>query len=187
MAWHQDGTTHWDSQDWDHDAHGFNFMAQLYPCTPGISVWVLPGSHKQGKADIKGLVGESGSERIAGAVPPICDAGAVIMTNRQLIHGSFANSSPDRRVTINAGFFQRKRVVGITTSRLTGEFETFDEERVYQRSRMIAVAIDARRQHFPDEPRYCYQPLSGQEDENRWNDETRRTIVKDCNLRDCFI
>ena len=42
VAWHQDGTTHWDSPDWDHGAHGFNFMTQLYPSTAGNGVWVLP-------------------------------------------------------------------------------------------------------------------------------------------------
>mgnify|MGYP003322747272 FL=1 len=51
-AWHQDGTTHWESSDWDEGAHGFNFMAQLYPSTAGNGVWVLPGSHKLGKVDI---------------------------------------------------------------------------------------------------------------------------------------
>ena len=187
VAWHQDGTTHWDAADWDRDAHGFNYMAQLYPSTPGNGVWVLPGSHSQGKVDIAKLVEASGSERIANAVPLVCEAGDVFMTNRQLVHGSFANSSPDRRVTINAGFFPRRRVVGVTTSRLTGETETFDEERVHQRSRIIAVAIDARRQRFAEEESFVYQPLSGQEADNRWNEATRSNVVKDYNLRDCFI
>jgi hypothetical protein len=42
VAWHQDGLTHWDSPDWDHGSHGFNFMAQLYGCTPadGVCGWV---------------------------------------------------------------------------------------------------------------------------------------------------
>lgn len=187
VSWHQDGTTHWSAPDWDRDAHGFNYMTQLYPSTPGNGVWVLPGSHCHGRVDIAGLIEESGSERITGAVPLVCEAGDVIMTNRQIVHGSFANSSLDRRVTINAGFFPRKRVIGVTTARLTGEVQTFDEERVYQRSRMIAIAIDARRQRFPDEESYVYQPLSGQETDNRWNEDTRFSIVKDYNLRDCFI
>ena len=187
VAWHQDGTTHWDAPDWDPDAHGFNFMAQLYPSTPGNAVWVLPGSHKLGKANIKRLVEESGSERIKGAVPLICDGGDVIMTNRQLTHGSFANSSPDRRVTLNAGFFARRRVLNVTTELLSGDLATFDEARVNERSRMIPIAIDARRQRFPDETSYVYRPLAGREDENRWNDETRRKVVRDYNLRDMYI
>lgn len=187
VAWHQDGTTHWDADDWDPDAHGFNYMAQLYPSTPGNGVWVLPGSHRLGKVDIKRLVEDSGSERIEGAVPLICDAGDVIMTNRQLTHGSFANSSPDRRVTLNAGFFARRRVLNVTTELLSGETATFDEARVAERSRMIQIAIDARRQRFPSESSYVYRPLAGREDDNRWNDATRRTVVRDYNLRDMYI
>ncbi|MBT4491361.1 MAG: phytanoyl-CoA dioxygenase, partial [Rhodospirillaceae bacterium] len=48
VAWHQDGTTHWDSETWDQGSHGFNFMGQLYGCTPANGVWVVPGSHKLG-------------------------------------------------------------------------------------------------------------------------------------------
>ncbi len=187
VAWHQDGTTHWDADDWDPDAHGFNYMAQLYPSTPGNAVWVLPGSHRLGKVNIKQLVEDSGSERIEGAVPLICDGGDVIMTNRQLTHGSFANSSPDRRVTLNAGFFARRRVLDVTTELLSGEVATFDRVRVEERSRMIQIAIDARRQRFPDETSYVYRPLASQEDKNRWSEETRRMVVKDYNLRDMYI
>ena len=118
VAWHQDGTTHWARADWDLGAHGFNFMTQLYPSTATNGVWVLPGSHRSGKADIKKMVAESGSDRIEGAVPMLCEAGDTIVTNRQMVHGSFANSSPDRRITLNAGFFPRKRVLGVTARRL---------------------------------------------------------------------
>lgn len=187
VAWHQDGTTHWEAADWDPDAHGFNYMAQLFPSTPGNAVWVLPGSHKLGKVNIKQLVENSGSERIEGAVPLVCNGGDVIMCNRQLTHGSFANSSPDRRVTLNAGFFARRRVLNVTTELLSGDPATFDAERVTQRSRMIPIAIDARRQRFPAETSYVYRPLVGHEDENRWSEETRRTVVRDYNLRDMYI
>ncbi|MCW5736458.1 MAG: phytanoyl-CoA dioxygenase family protein [Enhydrobacter sp.] len=108
VAWHQDGKTHWNAPDSDEGAHHFNFMTQLYPSTAGNGVWVLPGSHRRGKADIRKMVAESGSDRIEGAVPMQCDAGDTIVTNRQLVHGSFANSSPDRRITLNEGFFPRK-------------------------------------------------------------------------------
>ena len=187
VAWHQDGTTHWDAPDWDHEAHGFNFMAQLYPSTAGNGVWILPGSHKLGKVDIKRLVAESGSERIEGAMPLLCEAGDVFILNRQVVHGSFANSSPDRRVTLNEGFFPRRRVENVTTTKLDGETVTYDTAHIVERSRMIAIAIDARRQRFPEETPYCYRPLAGQEDANRWNEQTRRTVVKDYNLRDMYI
>jgi ectoine hydroxylase-related dioxygenase (phytanoyl-CoA dioxygenase family) len=187
VAWHRDGTTHWDAPDWDYVSHGFNFMAQLYPSTAGNGVWVLPGSHKLRRVDIPQMVREAGSERILGAVPLLCGAGDTIMVNRQMVHGSFANSSPDRRVTLNMGFFPRRRVEGVTATNLEGVRSTYDVARIHQRSRMIAVGIDARRQRFPDEEPYRYGPLAEEEDANRWNEDTRSTVVKDYNLRDMYI
>jgi hypothetical protein len=52
---------------------------------------------------------------------------------------------------------------------------------------MIPVAVDARQQRFPDEPRYTYQPLAGQAAQNRWNEDTRQDLVRDYNLRDFYI
>ncbi len=187
VAWHQDGTTHWTAPDWDQGAHGFNFMTQLYPSTAGNCVWVLPGSHKLGKVDIKRLVAESGSERITGAVPLLCPPGGTIICNRQLVHGSFANSSPDRRVTLNAGFFPRRRVLNVTTRKLTGEMQTYDEARIAERSRIIQLGIDARRQRFPHETSYVYRPLAGRDEENRWSETTRQTVLMNYNQRDMFI
>ncbi|MFY0612004.1 MAG: phytanoyl-CoA dioxygenase family protein [Hyphomicrobiaceae bacterium] len=187
IAWHQDGTTHWDAPDWDQGAHGFNFMTQLYPSTPANCVWVIPGSHKLGKVDIKQLVAESGSERIDNAVPLVCDAGDVFVLNRQCVHGSFANTSPDRRVTLNAGFFPRKRIINVTTSKLTGDVDTYTEDRITERCRIIQLGIDARAQKFPKETRYVYQPLADQEESNRWSEKARETILKDYNTLDMYI
>jgi len=187
VAWHQDGTTHWDAPDWDQGAHGYNSMAQLYPSTAGNCVWVLPGTHKLGKVDIKQLMADSGSERLEGAVPMLCEAGDVFITNRQLVHGSFANSSPDRRITLNAGFFPRRRVQDVTTSKLDGTVATYDGDWIDARCRMIPIAVDARQQRFPDEPRYTYQPLAGQTEQNRWNEQTQQELVRDYNLWDFYI
>lgn len=187
IAWHQDGTTHWDAPDWEQGAHGFNFMTQLYASTPANCVWMLPGSHKLGKVDIKQLVADAGSERIDSAVPLVCQPGDTMVLNRQCVHGSFANTSPDRRVTLNAGFFPRKRVVGVTTSNLTDVVHTYTEERIGDRCRIIALGIDARAQKFPEEVRYVYQPLAGQEDQARWSEETRASVLKNYNLLDMYI
>src|SRR6202008_3025554 len=116
------------------------------------------------------MVAESGSDPIEGAVPMLCDAGDTIVTNRQLVHGSFANSSPDRRITLNEGFFPRRRVLNVTTKRLNGKIETYDPARIDTRSRLIQSGIDPRRQRFPQEKAYVYRPLAGREDENRWNE-----------------
>ena len=94
VAWHQDGVTHWNSPDWDQGSHGFNFMAQLYGCTPANGVWVVPGSHKWGKADIRAMVAEAGSERLPDAMPIVCKPGDVAITNRQ------ARSGPSVRWTV---------------------------------------------------------------------------------------
>ena len=187
VAWHQDGTTHWTAEDWDPGAHGFNFMTQLYPSTAGNCVWVLPGSHRLGKVDIKKLVADSGSDRIEGAVPMLAGAGDTIVTNRQLVHGSFANSSPDRRITLNAGFFPRRRVLGVTTRRLNGVVETYGEDRIAARARILQLAIDARHQRFPQETSYVYRPLAGREDESRWTEANREALLKNYNQRDMFI
>ena len=163
-------------------------LFRSYPSTAANGVWVLPGSHKLGKADIKRMVAENGgSDRLEGAVPMLCEAGDTIISNRQLVHGSFANSSPDRRVTMNEGFFPRRRVLNVTAKRLHGVVETFDEVRVRERSRIIQLAIDARRQHFPDEKPFAYKPFAGREDKARWNETTRQSLLKNYNQRDMFI
>ena len=43
---------------------------------------------------------------------------------------------------------------------------------------MISIAIDARKQRYPDETSYIYQPLVGDEENNRWNTDTWETVVK---------
>ena len=187
VAWHRDGTTHWSSPTFHPGSHGFNFMAQLYGSTPGNGVWALPGTHVHRAVDVRALVEASGSERIRDAVPMMSGPGDVIISNRQLVHGSFANTSPDRRVTVNFGFLPRASVLNVTATQLDGRVETYDAARVHQRSRMIAVAIDARRRRFPRERRYVYQPLRGTEDANRWTEAVRESVVKNYNLLDVHI
>ena len=184
VAWHQDGTTQWDRPDWDEGTHGFNFMAQLFGSTAANGVWVVPGSHRQGKLDIKEMIEDNGgSDRLPRAVPMVCEPGDVVMSNRQALHGSFANTSPDKRVTINFGFHRRSSVLNALVRR--GDEEViYDGARIYERSRLIALGIDARQQRFPDESRYVYQPLIGQEDANRWDEDTRESILKNYNQRD---
>ena len=187
VAWHQDGTTHWDAPDWDQGAHGFNFMAQLYGSTPSNGVWVVPRTHKQGKVDIASLVRKSGSERIQDAIPMVTGAGDVCISNRQLVHGSFANTSSERRVTLNMGFLPRKRVLNVTNTNFAGKTQTYDAERLKQRSRMISLGIDARQQRFPNERRFVYQPLAGEEHLNQWSEENREAVVRDYNLLDVHL
>ncbi len=188
VAWHQDGVTHWESPDWDDGIHGFNFQVQLYETTPANSLWIVPGSHKMGRIDIKALVrNNGGSDNLPNAIPLICQPGDVTLVNRQMLHGSFANTSPDQRISITFGFHRRASVLGQKGAITVNPGEVYDEQRIFDRSAVIAVAIDARHRHFPDERRYCYQPFAGLEDEFRFNDETFERVIRDYNTKDLAI
>jgi len=184
VAWHRDGVTHWDSPDWDQGSHGFNFMAQLYGCTAANGVWVVPGSHKLRKVDIKAMVAAAGSDRLPDAVPLICAPGDVAITNRQAVHGSFANTSKDWRVTLNFGFHRRKSVLGVEAGGIHNARAVYDEARIAKRAELIGYGIDARRRRFPDETPYDYQPQRGQR--LSWDAEAKAGI-KDYNLLDLSI
>ena len=186
VAWHQDGWTHWDHPDLDEGSHGFNFMAQLYGCNATNGLWVVPGSHRRGRADIVAMVEAAGSDRLPDAVPLVCDPGDVAICNRQVIHGSFANTSPDVRVTINFGFHRRKFVFRVKSGGVHNPVAVYDDAYIRERSRLIMYGIDARQQLFPDETPYVYKPLAGREDEYRWTAEAKRSL-KDYNLLDIGI
>ncbi|MCO6418747.1 phytanoyl-CoA dioxygenase family protein [Siccirubricoccus sp. KC 17139] len=186
VAWHQDGVTHWNSPDWDAGSHGFNFMAQLYGCTAANGVWVVPGSHKRGKADIKAMVAAAGSERLPEAVPILCAPGDVAITNRQTVHGSFANTSRDWRVTLNFGFHRRRSVLGVRGGGLHNAPGVYDADRIRERARVIGYAIDARRQRFPQETPFAYQPHVAEGLSYRW-DAAAKAGMKDYNLLDLSI
>ena len=186
VAWHQDGTTHWDDPAWDEGIHGFNFMGQLYGCTAANGVWVVPGSHKRGRIDIKAEAAKAGTERLPQAVPLICAPGDVAMTNRQALHGSFANTSRDWRVTVNFGFHRRRSVLGIKAGGIHNKPAVYDAQRIRERARLIGYAIDARRQRFPGETPFAYQPHVDERLSYHWDDKARADI-KDYNLLDLSI
>ncbi|MGE0575998.1 phytanoyl-CoA dioxygenase family protein [Reyranella sp.] len=186
VAWHQDGVTHWDSPSWDEGSHGFNFMGQLYGCTAANGVWVVPGSHKRGRIDIRALVDAAGSERLPDAVPIIARPGDVAITNRQALHGSFANTSRDWRVTVNMGFHRRRSVLGVHGGGVHNKAAVYDEARIRERARLIGYAIDARRQRFPDETPFVYQPHAEAGLGYRW-DAAAKADIKDYNLLDLSI
>jgi len=186
VAWHQDGVTHWNSPDWDQGSHGYNSMAQLYGCTAANGVWVVPGSHKLGKLDIRRMVAEAGTERLPDAVPIICAPGDVAITNRQTVHGSFANTSRDWRVTLNAGFHRRKSVLNVEAGGIHNARAVYDEKRIRDRARIIGYGIDARRQRFPHETPFVYAPHAASGVVYRWDDAARASMF-DYNLQDLSI
>ena len=186
VSWHQDGVTHWDSPDFDENIHGFNFMAQLYGSTAVNGVWVLPGSHKQGKIDIKDLVSSSQSERIEGAVPLVCDRGDVVICNRQALHGSFPNSGFEPRLTVNFGFHKRSSVLGVKGGGIHSDAQVFDDEIIARRSRVLGYAIAARKERFPKETAYEYTPFTEQSLSFVW-DGAARADIHDYNRDDLSI
>jgi ectoine hydroxylase-related dioxygenase (phytanoyl-CoA dioxygenase family) len=189
IAWHQDGVTHWNSPDWNEGIHGFNYQVQIYPTTVGNALWVMPGTHKKGRADIKKMVNDNGgSEQLPGALPLICAPGDVTIVNRQTLHGSFANSSPDLRISITFGFHRRKSVLGQHTAlTMREEGVYYDEARIEKRASVIPVAIDARRQHHPAEQPFRYQPLAHRAAELRFNDDTFERVIRDYNQYDLAV
>lgn len=152
VSWHQDGTTHWNNPNLDQGSHGFNYMLNLKETTPGNALWMIPESHKNGKADLKQMVKDSGSERLEGAIPLLCKSGDVAICNRQIVHGSFPNTSPDPRYTLVFGFHRRSSVLGVKG----WAREPFSEEFIARSCRLISTAIEARRKKYPKEQSYRY-------------------------------
>ncbi|MEQ9638622.1 MAG: phytanoyl-CoA dioxygenase family protein [Alphaproteobacteria bacterium] len=188
VSWHQDGVTHWNAPNWDQGIHGFNFQIQLYQTTPANCLWVMPGTHKLGRANIKQMVAENGGDdRLPGAVPLVCQPGDVTMVNRQTLHGSFANTSPNRRVSVTFGFHRRTSVIGQKGALAMDGDGVYDEQRIFERAAVIQVAIDARHQHRPDETPFRYEPFAGLEDDFRFNDATFERVIRDYNTKDLAI
>ena len=122
---------------------------------------------------------------LPGAVPLICNAGDVAISNRQVLHGSFANATDDWRVTLNLGCHRRSSVLGATGPGYT-ERQSYDAERIRKRSEVIGYAIDARRQRFPEERAHAYQPHVQSGERYRW-DEAGRAALSAYHLRDLII
>ncbi|WP_439816931.1 phytanoyl-CoA dioxygenase family protein [Zavarzinia sp. CC-PAN008] len=183
VAWHQDGVSGWARPDWDQGTHGFNFMGQIYGSTAANGVWVVPGTHAQGRVDIKAMVAAAGTERLPQAVPIVCAPGDVCITNRQALHGSFANTSPDWRITVNFGFNRRASVVGASVNNGPKSPSTYTDAVVDKRAEMIGLAIDARAQRFPDEVPFVYHPHAKAGRTFRW-DDAARAAIRDYNLLD---
>ena len=161
-------------------------MGQIYGSTAVNGVWVVPGSHKHDRADIVKMVEESGSERLVNAVPIICSPGDVVINNRQVVHGSFANTGFETRVTVNFGFHKRSSVLNIKGAGIHAEAKIMDSEYINKRSEVIALAINARKKRFPEEKPFNYTPLSDNLDAFDWN-ESSQAGLKDYNLMDLSI
>jgi ectoine hydroxylase-related dioxygenase (phytanoyl-CoA dioxygenase family) len=185
VSWHQDGMTHWDSPSLDRGTHGFNFMTQLHRTTPASALWIVPGTHDIGHIDIaEWIENNGGSDHLPDAVPLLAEPGDVAVCSRQMLHGSFPNPSADARITYVFGFHRRDSVVGVDAYSPTHKQHiTYDEERVTERSKVIALAIDARAQYHPDETPYRYEAVP----DVPYTPENERRVLHGYNARDLFI
>ncbi len=188
--WHQDGRTHWtedgaslEQPDGSGKTHGFNLSVSWSNCTVENCLWVVPGSHRQwllaGGGEFPAI-----TERLDNAVPMMLAPGDCGMVNRSSLHGAYPNQSPERRVTMVLGFHKRSSAIGTETTnvhafKLPGKVKSikYTEDYVLHRARMIPLAIDARRQHYPDEEPYVYE--GSYLGEGAWNEQARAEISRE--------
>merc|ERR1712216_870580 len=135
--------------------------------------------------DTKALVSRNGgSDMLPDAVPILCEPGDVYIQNRLPLHGAFPNTSDETRVTMQFGFHRRASVLGVQTQGYKDPDsiqknqqpikKVYDDAFIHERSKMIVWAIDARRQRFPREKPYVYQPFAGLQEKYQWTPELRQ-------------
>lgn len=180
--------------------HGTSFHVALSKCVPEQCMWVLPFSHKQlfwphwrnGKFEAgpgsKGahlvtmdiLNHTSEIELMPNAVPMLMNPGDVGVHNRNALHGSFPNMSPERRLTLVCAYYNRRDVVNQKArlpiqsqkeiDRLTKAGKTvirrklvMDEAHIHDKTRIFQQAINARKEKYPEETHHVYPPHVGEE------------------------
>jgi len=144
FPWHQDGNFKTGPQS----ERGLNFGIYLYSSSEANGcVYVIPGSHLKGQIDIPALVKQHG-EHLPDAIPVPTEPGDVIVHSRNLIHGSFPNTSPDLRVTVYFGFHARATVQSV-----------YPPDHIARREAVIPLCIRSRTVSglFPNETPYIYR------------------------------
>ena len=94
----------------------------------------MPGSHLT-KKDIAALVSENQSKMLPGAVPVPVNPGDCIVHARNVVHGSFPNTSDSTRCTLYFGFHPYAAVAPY-----------YDAEEIRDRQRQIPLAVALRSQ-----------------------------------------
>ena len=142
------------------------------------------------------------SEWLPDAVPVTMKPGDIMIVDRSSLHGSYPNRSDSRRLTFIMSFHSRVRTLALPSSSLTmqsrrnmvqasavgtetqnvhafknggAKFVRYTAEDVALRARMIPLAIDARRQRFPEEGR-VFEYEGEFIGDARWSDKTRAEI-----------
>ena len=75
----------------------------------------------------------------------IQNPGDVVINNRELVHGSFANTGFETPVSANFGFHRRASALNVNGAGIRAEAVTFDEGFIKDRSRLIGLAIAVRK------------------------------------------
>jgi len=146
FPWHQDGQFKTGPQP----ERGINFGIYLYPSTEQNGcLYVIPGSHKKGRINLPALIEKHG-ERLPDAVPMPAEPGDLVIHSRNLVHGSFPNTSPDLRITVYFGFHARTTVEHI-----------YAPEHIHKREAIIPHCIHERKSSglYANETPYTYRPL----------------------------
>lgn len=190
--WHQDGRTHWREDgtpllglDGVGKSHGFNLSVSWSHCTPDNCLWVLPGSHRRWMLTDGGEFPPI-TEQLEDAVPMLLEPGDCGAVNRSSLHGSYPNQSAERRVTMVLGYHNRDSAIGAETTNVHA-FKCpsldrvkpikYSEDYVLRRTRMIPLAIDARRQRHPNEAPFEYEgTYIG---DASWNEGARAEISRE--------
>ena len=76
--------------------------------------------------------------------------------------------------------------LGVMGGGLHGKPAVYDAERIIERSKIIKLAIEARKLRFPDEQAFEYKPLSASTEDFTWNAAARKSL-HDYNLLDLSI
>lgn len=146
---------------------------------------ILAAYWRTGFYVFEGLVDSAEIALLQAEMAELLDQAPIV--NRQALHCSFPNTSPDMRVSLTFGFHRRSAVLGAQGALSQTANEVYDEQRIAERAAVIAVAIDARSQFYPAEPRYSYQPFADVVDGYRFSAATWNTVIKDYNLKDLSI
>ena len=188
--WHQDGRTHWTDEgvaleqpDGSGKTHGFNLSIACSRCIPENCLWVVPGSHRKWRLAGGGRFPPI-TEQIPEAVPAVMEPGDGVIVNRSSLHGSYPSRASEARMTLLLGYHRRDSAIGTSTTNVhafvrPGETKpiTYTEEHVLRRARMIPLAIDARRQRYPEETPYEY--AGNYIGDAQWSQKTRAEISKE--------
>ena len=158
FAWHQDGSFMTGEQP----ERGVNFGIYLYPSNEENGcLYVVPGSHRRGRVDLVSMVKEQG-ERLTDSIPVPVGPGDVIVHSRNLVHGSFSNTSDALRVTVYFGFLPREAVTGV-----------YEELHINRRARVIPLAVQMRISSdvYSDEEAFDYKGVKLSADDDPMEDE----------------